>query len=103
MKEFIAAALPWVLCALAVALLCARLGKAGGQSRRLNQSMATGAALGLLLGVALNGCGLWENHALGFSLGPLWGMALASLLPDRGEVNHGGSEDNHDSMGGNHP
>ena len=96
MKDFIAAALPWVLCALAVALLCARLGKASGQSRRLDQSMATGAALGLLLGVALNGCGLWENHALGLALGPLWGMALASLLPERGEGNDSGTDSGHE-------
>ena len=77
MKDFIAAALPWVLCALAVALLCARLGKAGGQSRRLDQSMATGAALGL-------------------ALGPLWGMALASLLPERGEGNDSGTDSGHE-------
>ena len=98
MKDFIIAALPWVLCGLAVAILCARLGRQGGsKSKKLDQSMAVGAALGLLLGVTLNGCGLWENHALGFSLGPLWGMALASLLPDRGE-DKGSSDDN--STGG---
>ena len=104
MKDFIIAALPWVLCGLAVAILCARLGgRDGNTGKKLDQAMATGAALGLLLGVALNGCGLWENHALGFSLGPLWGMALASLLPDRGSDGKGGSEENHDNIGGNHP
>ncbi len=98
MKDFITAALPWVLCGLAVAILCARLGRQGGsKSKKLDQSMAVGAALGLLLGVTLNGCGLWENHALGFSLGPLWGMALASLLLDRSE-DKGSSDDN--STGG---
>ena len=29
--------------------------------------------------MTLNGCSLWENHALGLALGPLWGMALASF------------------------
>ena len=97
MKDFIAAALPWVLCGLAVAILCAWLGRRDGSTgKKLEQSMATGAALGLLLGVALNGCGLWENHALGFSLGPLWGMALASLLPDRGEGNDSGTDSGHE-------
>ena len=38
-------------------------------------------SLGLLLGVALNGAGLWENHGLGLALGALWGMALAVLFP----------------------
>lgn len=103
MKEFVIAALPWVMCGLAVAILCVRLGRQdGSKGQRLDQSMATGAALGLLLGVTLNGCGLWENHALGFSLGPLWGMALASLLPDRSDGGNGGSEEDHDNMGGNH-
>ena len=36
-------------------------------------------ALGLLLGLLLNGLDLWENHAVGLALGPLWGMALAAL------------------------
>ena len=40
-------------------------------------------SLGLLLGLALNGCSLWESHAIGLALGPLWGMALAMLLPEK--------------------
>ena len=56
-------------------------GSAGGKQRRKEEGGKAGGqiALGLLLGVTLNGCGLWENHALGLALGPLWGMALASL------------------------
>ena len=54
MKEFACAALPWVLAGIA-------------------------AALGLLFGVMLNGCGLWEDHALGIAIGPLWGMAIAAM------------------------
>ena len=50
-------------------------------------------SLGLLLGVALDACGLWENHSIGLALGPLWGMALATLLPEKdhttpGETDH---------------
>ena len=53
--------------------------------------MALGMALGLLLGVALNGTGLWENHGLGLALGPLWGMALATLMDGRENGrSHGG-------------
>lgn len=80
MKDFITAAMPWVLCGIAVAILCARLGgRKEQQSEKLDNSLAIGLALGLMFSPALNSMGLWENHGIGFALGPLWGMALASL------------------------
>lgn len=80
-KDFALAALPWVLAGIAVAILCAGMGtrKARENSKALEERMAVGMALGLIAGVALNYCGLWESHALGLALGPLWGMALATL------------------------
>ena len=82
MRDFLLAALPWVLCGIAVAIICAGLGreKANEEKKALEQRMALGLALGLMFGAALNSVGLWENHALGFALGPLWGMALAALF-----------------------
>lgn len=81
MKGFIMAALPLVMAGLALAIICASLGKKESKEdgKKLEQRMALGMSLGLLFGVALNNCGLWENHALGLVMGPLWGMALASL------------------------
>lgn len=80
MKEFVCAALPWVLAGIAVALLCAASGgREDGADKACDERIAVGAALGLLLGVTLNGCGLWENHALGIAIGPLWGMAIAAM------------------------
>lgn len=76
MRDFILAALPWVLAGLAVAILCAGRGKENGAE---DERIAVGMALGLLLGVLMNGLDLWENHAIGLALGPLWGMALAAL------------------------
>ncbi len=76
MRDFLLAALPWVLAGVAAAILCA------GNSRKRekdDERIAIGMCLGLLLGMALNGCDLWENHAIGLALGPLWGMALANL------------------------
>lgn len=85
MKQFLMAALPWVLAGIAVAIICAGLNKkeTKDSEKKMERHIAVGAALGLILGVALNKCGLWENHALGFTVGPLWGMALATLQNHR--------------------
>ena len=81
MKDFLLAALPWGLCGLAVAIVCAKLGKRKEDpDKKLDQQIALGMALGLMLSPALNSIGLWESHAVGIALGPLWGMALACLL-----------------------
>ena len=83
--EFVSAALPWILCGVAVAVICVGMGREKTKERgeALEKRMALGTALGLLFGVALNGLGLWGNDGLGFALGPLWGMALATLWRDR--------------------
>ncbi len=82
MKEFVLAALPWILVGLAVAIICVGLNEKDAETneKERQQHIALGLSLGLLWGVALNHCGLWENHALGLALGPLWGMALAVVL-----------------------
>lgn len=94
MRDFILAALPWVLCGIAVAIICAGMGrgKTKENEKALEKSMALGMSLGLLFGVALNGTGLWENHALGFALGPLWGMALATLFQGGNNSGKNGTE-----------
>ena len=85
MKDFVLAALPWIFAGLAVAIICAGMGtqKSEKTEKEREQHIAIGLSLGLLFGVALNGCGLWDNHAIGFALGPLWGMALATLFANR--------------------
>lgn len=82
MKEFISSALPWVLMGIALAILAVNHCLEQQKEEKRGERIALGAALGLMLGVALNGCGLWESHALGLAIGPLWGMALASLFRD---------------------
>lgn len=82
MKEFISSALPWVLMGIALAILAVNHCLEQQKEEKQGERIALGAALGLMLGVALNGCGLWESHALGLAIGPLWGMALASLFRD---------------------
>lgn len=83
MKAFIIAALPWVLCGIAVAIICARLGTKKENDKKTDQKLALGMALGLILGVCLNNCGLWGNHAIGLTAGPLWGMAVAILFDSK--------------------
>lgn len=79
MKAFLSAALPLVLAGVALAVLAASCGPKERRGRINSENIAMGAGLGLLLGMALNGCGLWENHAVGLALGPLWGMALGAI------------------------
>ena len=84
MKDFVLAALPWVLCGVAVAIICSRMGRREEKkSGKLDQRIAIGLALGLMFGPALNSIGLWENHGIGLALGPLWGMALALLFDNK--------------------
>lgn len=84
MKDFITSALPWVMAGIALAILAVNHSAEQQEDENRGSGMATGAGLGLLLGVALNSCGLWENHALGLVLGPLWGMALGSCYKCEG-------------------
>lgn len=79
MKDFVSAALPFVLTGIALAILAANHSAKDRQKEKKGARMAMGAGFGLLMGSLLNSCGLWENHALGLVFGPLWGMALASL------------------------
>lgn len=81
MKEFVFAALPWVLMGLALAVLAAN--HITKKNEKRGTYIALGAGLGLLLGAVLNSCGLWADQALGYAMGPLLGMAAASLIPEK--------------------
>ena len=85
MKEFIFAALPLVLMGLALAILAVNYVMEKQKDEKWETRIAMGAGLGLILGVTLNSCGLWENHLLGVALGPMWGMAIASLISRKKE------------------
>ena len=94
MKDFIYAALPWVLSGLAVIVICTGMDKKKSkeEEKRMEYHSAAGLALGLLFGIILNGCGLWENQALGYAVGPLWGMAAAALWDNNSSKKDEGDE-----------
>ena len=78
-KDFITAALPWVLCGISVAVICVRF-RPSKKEKGLGSRIALGMAFGLMAAPVLNSFELWENHGLGIALGPLIGMAVASLF-----------------------
>lgn len=57
-------------------------GEERGPKKR-NELQLGGMALGMLLGVALGTTGLLENHALGISLGALWGLVIGTAVEPR--------------------
>ena len=81
--SFLLSALPWVICGLCVAVICANLVSRKKQEEGLGQRISLGLSLGLLLGVTLNSLGLWTNHGTGLALGPLIGLTLAILYPGK--------------------
>ena len=54
--QFIFAARPWILCGIAVAVICAGMSrkKSKEEEKALEKRMALGTSLGLLFGVALD-------------------------------------------------
>ena len=53
MKEFVTAALPWVLVGIALALLAVNCGMEKQKDEKKSASITVGAGLGLLLGVEI--------------------------------------------------
>ena len=90
MKEFAAAALPWVLAGIAVVIICASFSKTKRtkdqeewekerkKERKLETRMAVGMLLGLLVGAGVSAMNLFDNTGTAYALGSLWGMAIAA-------------------------
>lgn len=97
MKEFAAAALPWVLAGIAVAVICVCFSKTKRtkdqkewekerkKERKLETRMAVGMLLGLLVGAGISAMNLFDNAGTAYALGSLWGMAIAAATGDAGE------------------
>lgn len=88
MRDFITAALPWVMMGLAVAVIAVNFAREKKTDRKKqNQAQLTGLLLGMALGAALDAAGLFDSPALGMSLGALWGLALGTAMEpkDKGD------------------
>ena len=75
MKDFITAALPWIIIGIAIALLAVNAGK----RKKGADSMSEGMCIGMCVGVALGASGVIDL-GLGISLGMLAGMAVGSCI-----------------------
>ena len=85
MNEFWTAALPWIVMGLAIAIWAVNCMRAKAEDSEEKKSehkrrVSIGIGIGILLGVAFNIVGIFENHALGISLGMLWGMVIGNSI-----------------------
>lgn len=82
MKDFITAALPWVLMGLALAVIAAAFAEArkNENEKEFGRRLAAGAGLGVVAGAVLFACGFLESSAVCLAMGPLLGMAAAALF-----------------------
>ena len=91
MKEFIQAALPWVLMGIAMAVaavtLSGRKKKAGSGEK--NSYAGEGMAVGMCLGVAMGSSGVMEL-SMGLSLGMLLGLVIGMSMEKKDQK--GGKE-----------
>ena len=105
MKDFVLAALPWVLLGTALAVVLVLWNckakkpkddsaKAGAEDNTVqeNQSddsgnyMALGMSLGTCAGIVLGVLGVFEL-SMGISLGMLWGMIIGMNIPSKKKSN----------------
>ena len=88
MKEFIIAALPWIVIGLCVAVLAAngimQKKTSGGDEAAQGSYISEGMSIGMCMGVAFNGL-LDIGLGLGISLGMLVGMIVGMMLKKKSE------------------
>lgn len=85
MKEFMIAALPWLLMGVVLAIIAVAFAEAQkkGNEKKFGQRIVVGAGLGIVFGAVLNACGFLESNAVDFAMGPLLGIALVTLLKNK--------------------
>ena len=61
MKDFITAALPWIIIGIAIALLAVNAGKRKKGEKKADDNMSEGMCIGMCIGVALGASGSREQ------------------------------------------
>ena len=82
MKEFLNAALPWILVGVAIAITTVGYVKEQERERKELKRLQLGSmSLGLILGVTINSMDLisWD-HSLVLSICTLWGLAIGTIM-----------------------
>ena len=79
MKDFLMAALPWLLLGAPLALLAANWRDSWGRDEVRRQRWVIWCGAGLLVGVVTCMVFVPGQLAMGLCLGPLWGMAIGAV------------------------
>lgn len=82
MKDFIFAAMPWILVGVAIAITAVGYAKEQKKERKEQKRLQLiFMSLGLILGVAINGMDLIScDHSLVLSICTLWGLAIGTFM-----------------------
>lgn len=82
MKEFLNAALPWILVGVAIAITTVGYSKEQKKERKEQKRLQLlFMSLGLILGVAINSINLFScDHSLVLSICTLWGLAIGTFM-----------------------
>ncbi len=77
---FLRAAAPLVLAGIALAVICAGIGekRSKSQEERIEQYIALGAGVGLMISLLLSNAHVIDD-SFSLTVGPLWGMATATV------------------------
>ncbi|WP_418751409.1 hypothetical protein [Frisingicoccus sp.] len=81
MKEFMMAALPWVIAGLCVAVLAVRAGRK--ESKEQETYMGEGMCLGMCLGVSLDSLIGSDNLGIVMCIGMLIGEVIGMMIPKK--------------------
>lgn len=84
MKEFILAALPWIIIALCVAVLAVQISRKrskGKDGEKKENYMAEGMCVGMCLGVSLQVAIGFDNLGVALCIGMLVGEVIGMMIP----------------------